>query len=63
MLSYLHDLYFLATVAGIDGHFLVAKDAAEKLADRVAPHVAEDARTAGVPYGATDGAGTVSSLG
>lgn len=39
VLSYLHDLYFLATAASMDGHFLVAKDAADKLADRVAPHV------------------------
>ena len=39
VLSYLHDLYFLATAASMDGHFLAAKDAADKLADRVAPHV------------------------
>ena len=39
VLSYLHDLYFLATAASTDGHFFVAKDAADKLADRVAPHV------------------------
>jgi tetratricopeptide (TPR) repeat protein len=39
VLSYLHDLYFLATAASMDGHFLVAKDAANKLADRVVPHV------------------------
>jgi tetratricopeptide (TPR) repeat protein len=39
VLSYLHDLYFLAAAASMDGHFLAAKDAANKLADRVAPHV------------------------
>jgi tetratricopeptide (TPR) repeat protein len=39
VLSYLHDLYFLATAASMDGHLLAAKDAADKLADRVAPHV------------------------
>ncbi len=39
VLSYLHDLYFLATAASMDGHLLVAKDSAEKLVDRVAPHV------------------------
>lgn len=39
VLSYLHDLYFLATAASMDGHFSVAKDAAEKLADRVTPHL------------------------
>jgi tetratricopeptide (TPR) repeat protein len=39
VLSYLHDLYFLATAASMDGHFPAAKDAADKLADRVAPHV------------------------
>lgn len=41
VLSYLHDLYFLATAASMDGHFGVAKDAAEKLADRVALHAAK----------------------
>jgi tetratricopeptide (TPR) repeat protein len=39
VLSYLHDLYFLATAASMDGHFAVAKAAADKLADRVLPHV------------------------
>ena len=41
VLSYLHDLYFLATAASMDGHSGVAKDAADKLADRVAPHAAK----------------------
>jgi tetratricopeptide (TPR) repeat protein len=39
VLSYLHDLYFLAAAASMDGHYLVAKDAAHKLVDRVSPHV------------------------
>jgi len=39
VLSYLHDLYFLAAAASMDGHYLIAKDAADKLADRVNPHV------------------------
>ncbi len=39
VLSYLHDLYFLATAASMDGHYSIAKDAADKLVDRVGPHV------------------------
>jgi tetratricopeptide (TPR) repeat protein len=39
VLSYLHDLYFLATAASMDGHHATAKDAAYKLVDQVAPHV------------------------
>jgi tetratricopeptide (TPR) repeat protein len=39
VLSYLHDLYFLATAASIDGHYATAKDAADKLVEQVGPHV------------------------
>jgi tetratricopeptide (TPR) repeat protein len=39
ILSYLHDLYFLAAAASMDGHYSSARDAANKLADQVAPHV------------------------
>jgi tetratricopeptide (TPR) repeat protein len=39
VLSYLHDLYFLATAASMDGHYTTAKEAADKLVDRVGPHV------------------------
>jgi tetratricopeptide (TPR) repeat protein len=39
ILSYLHDLYFLAAAASMDGHYSTARDAANKLADQVAPHV------------------------
>jgi tetratricopeptide (TPR) repeat protein len=39
VLSYLHDLYFLAAAASMDGHYLIARDAADKLAARVSPHV------------------------
>src|SRR4029077_15327663 len=31
VLSYLHDLYFLATAASMDGHYSTAQDAANKL--------------------------------
>jgi tetratricopeptide (TPR) repeat protein len=41
ILSYLHDLYFLAAAASMDGHYATAREAANKLADRVAPHVEE----------------------
>jgi tetratricopeptide (TPR) repeat protein len=39
VLSYLHDLYFLATAASMDGHYMTAKQAADKLVDQVGPHV------------------------
>jgi tetratricopeptide (TPR) repeat protein len=39
VLSYLHDLYFLATAASMDGHNTTAKEAADKLVDQVGPHV------------------------
>lgn len=39
VLSYLHDLYFLATAASMDGHYATAKEAADKLVDQVGPHV------------------------
>jgi tetratricopeptide (TPR) repeat protein len=41
ILSYLHDLYFLAAAASMDGHYATAREAANKLADQVAPHVDE----------------------
>ena len=41
ILSYLHDLYFLAAAASMDGHYATAREAANKLADQVAPHVEE----------------------
>jgi tetratricopeptide (TPR) repeat protein len=39
VMSYLHDLYFLATVASMDGHSTAAKEAADKLVGQVGPHV------------------------
>ena len=39
VLSYLHDLYFLATAASMDGHYSRAKQAADQLVDQVSPHV------------------------
>jgi len=39
VLSYLHDLYFLATAASMDGHVAAAKEAADKLVEQVGPHV------------------------
>jgi len=39
VLSYLHDLYFLATAASMDGHSATAKEAADKLVEQVGPHV------------------------
>jgi tetratricopeptide (TPR) repeat protein len=39
VLSYLHDLYFLAAAASTDGHYTTARDAANQLVDRVSPHV------------------------
>jgi tetratricopeptide (TPR) repeat protein len=41
ILSYLHDLYFLAAAASMDGHYTTAREAANKLVDQVAPHVEE----------------------
>jgi tetratricopeptide (TPR) repeat protein len=41
ILSYLHDLYFLAAAASMDGHYSTAKEAANKLVSRVGPHVKE----------------------
>jgi tetratricopeptide (TPR) repeat protein len=40
-LSYLHDLYFLATAASMDGHYSTAREAANKLAAQVGPRVKE----------------------
>jgi tetratricopeptide (TPR) repeat protein len=39
VLSYLHDLYFLVAAASMDGHYSTAREAANKLVDRVSPHV------------------------
>lgn len=39
VMSYLHDLYFLAAAASMDGHYLTARNASSKLAERVGPHV------------------------
>jgi tetratricopeptide (TPR) repeat protein len=39
VLSYLHDLYFLVAAASMDGHYSIAREAADKLVDRVSPHV------------------------
>jgi tetratricopeptide (TPR) repeat protein len=39
VLSYLHDLYFLGAAASMDGHYARAKDAADRLVERVGPHV------------------------
>jgi len=41
VLSYLHDLYFLAAAAGMDGHNPVAREAASKLVGQVLPHIKE----------------------
>ena len=41
ILSYLHDLYFLAAAASMDGHYAASKEAADKLVEQVAPHVDE----------------------
>jgi tetratricopeptide (TPR) repeat protein len=41
ILSYLHDLYFLAAAASMDGHYATAKEAANKLVAQVSPHVKE----------------------
>jgi len=41
ILSYLHDLYFLGAAASMDGHYSTAREAANKLVDRVGPHVKE----------------------
>jgi tetratricopeptide (TPR) repeat protein len=41
ILSYLHDLYFLAAAASMDGHYSTAREAANKLVNQVAPHVEE----------------------
>jgi tetratricopeptide (TPR) repeat protein len=38
ILSYFHDLYFLGAAASMDGHFSIAREAADKLVERVAPH-------------------------
>jgi len=39
VLSFLHDVYFLAAAASMDGHYLSAKEASNQLADRVSPHL------------------------
>jgi tetratricopeptide (TPR) repeat protein len=41
VLSFLHDLYFLSAAASMDGHYLTARDAANKLVAQVGPHVKE----------------------
>jgi tetratricopeptide (TPR) repeat protein len=41
VLSYLHDLYFLAAAASMNGHYATAKQAANELAAQVGPHVRE----------------------
>ncbi len=39
ILSYLHDLYFLGASASMDGHYAEAKNAADRLVERVGSHV------------------------
>jgi tetratricopeptide (TPR) repeat protein len=39
ILSYLHDLYFLGASASMDGHYATAKNAADRLVERVGSHV------------------------
>jgi tetratricopeptide (TPR) repeat protein len=39
VLSYLHDLYFLAAAAGMDNDYATARKAALKVAETVAPHL------------------------
>jgi tetratricopeptide (TPR) repeat protein len=39
VLSYLHDLYFLAAAGSMDGHYASAEEAASKLAAQVEPNV------------------------
>jgi tetratricopeptide (TPR) repeat protein len=41
ILSYLHDLYFLAAAASMDGHYSAAKVAADNLVEQVDPQVKE----------------------
>lgn len=41
ILSYLHDLYFLAAAASMDGHYAASKESANKLVEQVGPNVAE----------------------
>lgn len=41
ILSELHDLYFLAVSASMDGHFFNAREAANTLVSQVVPHVKE----------------------
>jgi tetratricopeptide (TPR) repeat protein len=41
ILSYIHDLYFLAAAASMDGHYAIAREATNKLAAQVAPNVEE----------------------
>jgi tetratricopeptide (TPR) repeat protein len=41
VLSYLHDLHFLATAASMDGHDSTAREASNTLVARVGPHVAQ----------------------
>jgi tetratricopeptide (TPR) repeat protein len=41
VLSFLHDLYFLAAAAGMDGHYLTAREASDKLTAQVTLHVKE----------------------
>jgi len=41
VLSYLHDLYFLSAAASMDGHYSIARDAADKLVTQVSSHVKE----------------------
>ncbi len=41
IVSYLHDLYFLAVAASMDGHYSTAKEAANNLVARVGPNLKE----------------------
>jgi tetratricopeptide (TPR) repeat protein len=41
VLSYLHDLYFLAAAASMDGHYLTAREAADRLTAQVSPRINE----------------------
>lgn len=41
ILSYLHDLYFLAAAASMDGHYATANDSANKLVEQIGPHIDE----------------------
>ena len=63
ILSYLHDLYFLAAAASMDGHYATAKEAANKLVAQVGPHVKEMPQLQAFLTVQTCGAGAFLSLG